>query len=170
MKEQNSNYVAELSNKTGVSQSDVERLVAELKNNNFCMEKIARNSYGFFIKPDNPPIKKIASELRRMDSLLNVVIRQRLRGNVESKVFDDVVARASEIVDQITECNDYLKKELNKIRGKNKKQTKNNTNSADNKKTASTKKVENESKEEKSSEKEKSTEEKSAVVADPLGG
>jgi len=159
MREQNNNYnyVAELVNKTGVSQKDVERLIAELKNNSSCMERIARNSYGYFIKPDNPPIKKIASELRRMDSLLNAVIRHRLTGNVESKVFDDVVARAGEIVEQIIECNNYLKKELNKTRSNRGKQAKSKANGSTDEKT--------EPKEGKSSEKG----EKTVVMVDPLG-
>lgn len=116
-----SNYVAEISQKTGVKQNEVEKIISEITSNESHMTRIAQKSYGFYLKPSNPPVRKIAGELRTMDNLLSVMIRHRLTGRVDNEMFDDIISKASEIVEEVTKCNSYLKGEVNKTKKQNKK-------------------------------------------------
>ncbi|MEC9492030.1 hypothetical protein [Flexistipes sp.] len=144
-------YIDNLASLSGVAKADVKKVFEALAQDTHSLNVLAENIKGYIIFPNNPPVKKMISEAKRTDSLLNSIVRLRLRGKLDAKIFNNSIDKYAELVTKVTEYNNELKQELYGSGG-NKKE-----NPASKEKKSKTNKKVSESKTK-----------KGAVVGDPL--
>jgi len=146
-------YIDNLASLSGVAKGDVKKVFEALAQDTHSLNVLAENIKGYIIFPNNPPVKKMISEAKRTDSLLNSIVRLRMRGKLDAEPFNKAIDEYAELVSKVIKYNNELKQELYGS-GDNKKE-----NSASEEKKSKTNKTKKDS---------ESKPKKEAIVGDPL--
>jgi hypothetical protein len=121
-------YINSIASVSTVKKTDVEKVILAMKENHSFIRAFMDDIGGLFVITDNPPVRKMITEARDVDSILNYIVRGRLRGSVKSQDFDETVDRYSELVKSVTEFNNSLRSRY--FSKSDNKKSNNNDNSA----------------------------------------
>jgi len=147
-------YIDNLASISGVAKNDVKKVFEALAQDTHSLDVLAENIKGFIIFPNNPPVKKMVTEAKRTDSLLNSIVRLRMRGKLDAEPFNKAIDKYAELVSKVIKYNNELKQELYGSGG-----NKNENYASEDQKKSKAKKVKKET---------ESKPKKEAVVGDPL--
>lgn len=93
------NYAIEIAERTGVSLTDVRKVLAVLKDSKKkVFDDLIKDVDGYYLKGVNPPVRGFINNIDRLDFNLSRLIEARLRNEVEPAKFDDMINSISELV------------------------------------------------------------------------